>query len=198
MYSLNDYPMLSPKMYCPACFAPRVRHWRNAHHPGRQVMLKISIFTAGRRILSLLCFGSQPLPGANLFTISSCISTFPVGSRILHEEGCDGYLGLPGACSTCVTQPPAGVSETRATAALDARLLLVYYGRDCHFGCLKEVSKPLQVLFNGIGALMVLTLTILKLRALYRSLFLCCEFRTASFEIQGPKMDVNMRDSGIL
>ena len=36
------------------------------------------------------------------------------------------------------------------------------YHRVCYFGCLKGVPKSVQVLFNGIEALMVLTLIILK------------------------------------
>ena len=45
------------------------------------------------------------------------------------------------------------------------------YYRVCCFGCLKDVSKSVQVLFNGIEALMVLTLTILRQRALcYRQI----------------------------
>ena len=37
---------------------------------------------------------------------------------------------------------------------------------DRHFGCLKEVSKSVQVLLNGLEAVLVLTLIILKWRAL--------------------------------
>ena len=38
--------------------------------------------------------------------------------------------------------------------------------RDCYVGCLKGISKSLQVPFHGMEAVLVLTLIILKLRAL--------------------------------
>ena len=41
---------------------------------------------------------------------------------------------------------------------------------DRYFGCLKGVSKSVQVLFNGIEAFLVLTLMILKQRALLNGL----------------------------
>ena len=37
---------------------------------------------------------------------------------------------------------------------------------DWYFGCVKRVSKPIQVLFNAIAAVTVLTLIVLKQRAL--------------------------------
>ena len=42
------------------------------------------------------------------------------------------------------------------------------YRIDRHLGCLKEVSKSVQVLLKGIEAVMVLTVLVLKQRALFR------------------------------
>ena len=42
------------------------------------------------------------------------------------------------------------------------------FSRVCHFGCLKGVSRSVQVLLYGIEAVMVLTLMIRNLRALFR------------------------------
>ena len=38
---------------------------------------------------------------------------------------------------------------------------------DSYFGCFKGVSKSVQVLLNGIGAVMALSLIVLKQRAPY-------------------------------
>ena len=47
------------------------------------------------------------------------------------------------------------------------------YTRACYFGCLKRVSKSVQVLCSGMEAVMVLTLINLKLRALYAQVSWC-------------------------
>ena len=41
-------------------------------------------------------------------------------------------------------------------------MMIITIIRVCHFGCLKEGSKSVQVLFHGIEAVMVLTSMILK------------------------------------
>ena len=41
------------------------------------------------------------------------------------------------------------------------------YGGACYFGCLKGPLQSVQVLFSGIEAVVVVTLIILKQRALY-------------------------------
>ena len=54
----------------------------------------------------------------------------------------------------------------RATTEWPAGRMIQSLIRVCHFGCLKGVAKPVQVLFNGIEAVVVLTFMILKQRAL--------------------------------
>ena len=82
----------------------------------------------------------------------------------------DRFTGLRASSQHPVlSEPEFGPSAARRARRLRTEATDRYLSapklpqnRACHFGCSKGVSKPVQVLLNGIEAVMVLILIILK------------------------------------